>query len=93
MRYRVGQQVRVSERRHTGHHRTPAYLKGKTGLVQAASGPFRNPEDLAHGGDGMPPLPLYRVSFSQRELWPAYGGADEDRLHADLYEHWLEPNE
>jgi hypothetical protein len=93
VKYQPGQPVRVSGRAHSGHHRTPGYLKGKTGLIEAAAGPFRNPEELAYGGDGLPPVALYRVSFSQRELWRAYGGADADRLEADLYEHWLESAE
>lgn len=93
MRYRPGQRVRVSARAHAGHHRTPAYLKGKRGVVERASGPFRNPEDLAYGGDGLPARPLYTVSFSQRQLWPNYEGLQGDRVEADLYEHWLEEDE
>jgi nitrile hydratase len=91
--YRPGQRVRVSERAHAGHHRTPGYLKGKTGTIERVQGAFRNPEGLAYGGEGLPKRPLYAVSFSQRELWPAYGGPADDRLEADLYEHWLEEPE
>ena len=90
MRYRPGTRVRVSARAHTGHHRTPGYLKGKTGVVERVQGAFRNPEELAYGGDGLPERALYAVSFSQRELWPDYGGLARDRLEVDLYEHWLE---
>jgi nitrile hydratase len=61
--------------------------------VERAAGPFRNPEDLAYGGDGLPARPLYTVSFSQRQLWPMYEGPEGDRVEADLYEHWLEEDE
>jgi hypothetical protein len=90
MTFEPGQRVRVSDRAHAGHNRTPGYLKGKTGLVERVRGAFRNPEDLAYGDEGLPKQPLYTVSFSQCELWPAYGGPESDRLEADLYEHWLE---
>ena len=34
MSYGLGQRVRVDAREHEGHHRTPAYVKGKTGAIQ-----------------------------------------------------------
>ncbi len=91
MTYGPGERVRVSSRGHVGHHRTPAYLKGKTGTVQRMHGAFKNPETLAYGGDGLPAQPLYTVAFAQRELWRDYAGPRGDRLLVDLYEHWLEP--
>ncbi len=81
----------MSSRGHAGHHRTPTYLKGRTGTVQRMHGSFKNPETLAYGGDGLPAQPLYTVIFAQGELWPGYAGAPKDHLHVDLYEHWLEP--
>ena len=32
-----------------GHVRAPAYLRGKTGVIERALGAFRNPEKLAYG--------------------------------------------
>ena len=93
MRFRVGQGVRVADRRHEGHHRTPDYLKGATGTVARAHGLFTNPETRAYGGDGLPRGPVYQVEFAQRDLWPDYDGSDRDRLYVDVYEHWLEPAE
>jgi nitrile hydratase len=90
MRYRPGEHVRVSSRGHAGHHRTPAYLKGRTGTVERVHGSFKNPETRAYGGDGLPARPLYSVSFAQHDLWSGYGGRTDDRLYVDLYEHWLE---
>ena len=36
---------------------------------------------------------LYKVGFRQADLWSDYEGPDDDRLYADVYEHWLEPDE
>jgi nitrile hydratase len=73
------------------HFRTPAYVQGKTGRIEAIHGAFRNPETLAHGGDGLPQQFLYLVSFEQPQLWEGYETSRRDRLLIDLYEHWLEP--
>jgi nitrile hydratase len=59
--------------------------------VVAAYGAFRNPESLAHGGDGLPKQHLYRVQFLQRQVWDSYPGPAQDKLLVDLYDHWLEP--
>jgi nitrile hydratase subunit beta len=90
VRYRVGQTVRIAARPHEGHHRTPGYLKGKTGSVERVHASFTNPETRAYGGDGLPKEPLYLVGFAQRDVWPHYRGRDGDRIYADVYEHWLE---
>ena len=90
MTYRSGQPVRVATRPHEGHHRTPGYLKGKVGRVERVHAEFRNPETRAYGDDGLPLRTLYLVGFAQRDLWPDYRGGRDDRLYADLFEHWLE---
>lgn len=90
MRFRERQTVRVADRAHEGHHRTPAYLKGKSGTIERVHAAFRNPESRAYAGDGLPKRPLYLVSFAQRDLWPSYRGPATDSLHADVFEHWLE---
>jgi hypothetical protein len=89
-RFAVGDRVQVRAAETTGHVRTPAYIKGKTGTVVAALGAFRNPEQLAYGGDGEPRVPLYRVGFSQRHVWPDYQGAASDSVVTEIFEHWLE---
>jgi nitrile hydratase len=90
MSYRVGDQVRVANRGHEGHHRTPGYLKGKTGSVHRVHASFTNPETRAYGEDGLPKQPLYLVGFTQREVWPGYRGQASDRIYVDVFEHWLE---
>jgi nitrile hydratase len=84
--FRVGDPVRVSDREHEGHHRTPGYLKGRRGRVERVHGRFSNPETRAYGADGFPEVTLYQVVFSRDELWP--GAAD--RTYVDVFEHWLE---
>ena len=90
MSYAPGQAVRVASRPHVGHHRTPAYVKGKRGTIVRAHGPFTDPETRAYGGDGTPRRSLYLVRFAQTELWPDYADSQDDALLADVYEHWLE---
>lgn len=90
MTFEPGQRVRVAARPHTGHHRTPGYLKGKAGRVERVHTSYANPETRAYGDDGLPARTLYLVGFAQRELWPEYRGADGDRLLVDVFEHWLE---
>jgi nitrile hydratase len=93
MRFAPGDTVRVSDRPHEGHHRTPAYLKGRTGTVERVQQRFLNPETRAYGANGEPAQQLYLVGFGLPDLWPAYGGTAADRLLVDVFEHWLEAPE
>ena len=54
MTYSPGDHVRVLSSEKPGHVRTPGYLKGKSGWIEAVIGPFPNPEDLAYGLSGLP---------------------------------------
>ena len=90
MKYRAGQRVQVAARPHEGHHRTPGYLKGKIGIIERMHASFTNPETRAYGTDGLPKQPLYLVSFAQHDVWSAYRGRGDDRIYADVFEHWLE---
>jgi hypothetical protein len=86
-----GHRVRVAARPVLGHCRTPWYLRGKTGVVAAVQGTFKNPELLAYHKPGLPALVLYKVRFEQSAIWARYAGPPGDHLEADIYEHWLEP--
>jgi nitrile hydratase subunit beta len=90
MSYRAGERVRVAARRHDGHHRTPGYVKGKTGTVERVHASFTNPETRAYGADGLPFKRLYLVGFAQEDVWSAYRGPGSDRVYVDVFEHWLE---
>jgi hypothetical protein len=82
MTFRAGQQVRVSARPHDGHHRTPAYVKGRTGRIERVHGSFTNPETRAYGRDGLPEKTLYLVALD--------AGTSADTIYVDVFEHWLE---
>ena len=90
-RFAPGERVRVAARPVLGHCRTPWYLRGKTGIVAAVHGRFRNPELLAYHKPGLPARVLFKVRFKQSDLWGRYHGPAGDHLEADIYEHWLEP--
>jgi len=90
--FAVGDRVRVRDHVHTGHRRTPYYIRRRTGEVVRVAGRFLNPEQLAYGSTGLPGVTLYRVRFSQRSVWgDAYAGAAADTIDIEVYEHWLEP--
>lgn len=91
-RFRPGDRVRVLPDMVDTHHRTPGYVKGRIGRVEALSGSFYDPEDRAYGGSGLPKRELYLIEFGMRSLWgPRYQGGEGDKLLVDVYEQWLEP--
>ena len=89
-RFAAGDRVTVLAGDRPGHVRTPAYIRGRRGVVERLCGSFPDPESLAHGGSGLPLQPLYRVRFLQREVWPDYAGHPEDTLDIEIFQHWLE---
>lgn len=91
-RFQPGAAVRVRRADPLGHVRTPWYIRGKVGVIERLCGVYANPEELAYARPGTPLLPLYRVRFRQRDVWPDYGGRDEDTLDVEIYQHWLEPS-
>jgi nitrile hydratase subunit beta len=91
--FRPGQRVRVLGRPRSGHHRTPAYVKGRIGRVERFHGLVANPESRAYGAAGRPAQPLYMVSFSQADLWTGYRGGQADRVCLDILGSWLEEAE
>jgi len=90
-RFKPGEKVRVRKAFPLGHVRTPYYIRGHTGEVERVCGAFANPEELAQMRDGLPPQPLYRVRFLQREVWPDYRGNPADVVEVEIFQHWLEP--
>ena len=73
-----------------GHVRTPWYIRGCSGVVERICGAYPNPEELAYHRSGLPAQPLYRVRFSQRDVWPDYRGSASDTVDLEIYQHWLE---
>ena len=90
-RFKPGDKVRVDDRPAVGHCRTPLYLRGKRGVIAEVQGAYRDPERLAYHLSGLPAQVLYKVRFTQAEIWGRYDDSPGDRLEADIYEPWLEP--
>jgi nitrile hydratase len=90
-KFKSGDLVRVKVGFPPGHFRTPFYIQGKIGRVETIQGSYRNPESLAYGGDGLPKQVLYLICFDQKQVWEKYEGSPQDKVLADIYEHWLEP--
>ncbi|WP_343032082.1 SH3-like domain-containing protein [Roseovarius bejariae] len=85
----MSERVRVKAMMPPGHVRTPAYLRGKEGVIERALGHFRNPEQLAYGLPAEE-KPLYRVRFTMAEVWGEQAECPTDTLDAEIYAHWLE---
>jgi nitrile hydratase subunit beta len=90
-KFKPGQRVKVMKAYPLGHVRTPFYIRGHTGTIERLCGAFANPEELAQMRDGLPPQPLYRVRFLQKDVWPDYRGSAKDVLEVEIFQHWLEP--
>lgn len=88
--FRPGERVRVMKAYPLGHVRTPYYIRGASGVIERLCGASANPEELAQMRDGLPPRPLYRVRFLQREVWPDYRGGRDDTVDVEIFQHWLE---
>jgi nitrile hydratase len=73
-----------------GHVRTPFFLRGRVGEVEAYLGEDPNPEVMAYHDTNSAAVALYRIRFRQETLWPRYAGGPRDTVCADIFEHWLE---
>jgi nitrile hydratase subunit beta len=88
--FAVGEKVRVRKSAPLGHIRTPFYIRGHVGEIERLCGNFPNPEELAQMRDGLPAIPLYRVRFRQKDVWPDYRGPETDVVEIEIFQHWLE---
>jgi hypothetical protein len=82
-RFHVGDRVQVMRQNPDGNPRTPAYVRGKSGVVSELHGCMVNPLDH-HGVYA----PLCSVLFVVRDV---FGGASRDTLSVDVHEDWLAP--
>jgi len=89
-RFDIGSFVKVKLINLPGHIRTPGYVRGKIGRIRTIHGSFPNPEKMAYGRDGFPPVTLYGVLFEIAEIWNKH--SRNSKLIVDIYEHWLEPS-
>jgi nitrile hydratase len=89
-KFKAGDRVKVRKAYPLGHIRTPYYIRGQSGTIERLCGRFPNPEELAQMRDGLPPVPLYRVRFLQKDVWPDYAGPAQDTVDIEIFQHWLE---
>lgn len=85
--FKTGDKVRTRNMNPECHTRLPRYLRGHAGEIVTVHGAHVFPDTNAHGG-GENPQWLYTVRFTAAEVW---GGDSTDKIHADLWEPYLEP--
>ncbi|UWQ16797.1 SH3-like domain-containing protein [Jannaschia sp. M317] len=88
-RFRPGDPVQVLALGKSGHVRIPHYVRRQIGRVVEYCGTYLNPEDLAIGNTSGRAVDLYRVAFSQAQLWPDEDIPERDALIIEIYDHWL----
>ncbi len=89
--FRPGDGVRVGHRTPVGHYRVPAYLRGKSGVVEAVIEPAAiDNEEEAYGRNAGSRRHYYRIALPLSEVWPGYDGPPDDGLRIEVFETWLE---
>lgn len=88
-RYRLGQRVVTCATPADHHTRLPAYLRGRTGVIERVLGPHVFADSHAQGL-GEDPQWLYTVVFEARELWDI-AAAPGHRVSFDAWQPYLEP--
>lgn len=86
-RFAVGDAVRVRQWQSPGHHRCPAYVRGKAGTVVAVQGSFSLPDVEAHATDRVVEA-LYTVGFAATDLFAE--ASPSDRVNVGLWDSYLE---
>jgi ribosomal protein L21E len=81
--FHVGRKIRIKAESPNGTHRTPEYIKGKTGVIEKAHGVVFGYE-IDHREDWGP---LYTVVFETMEIANVSG---KDKILVDVHEDWLE---
>ena len=82
----MGDKVSVRTDHVPGHHRLPAYVRGKTGTVVGVSPAYPFPDAHAHGIQA-DDEPTYDVRFTSADLWPQ--AADAAFVHVGVFESYL----
>ena len=89
--FKPGDGVRVGRRAPVGHYRVPAYLRGKSGVVEAVIEPAAiDNEEEAYGRNAGSRRHYYRIALPLSEVWPGYDGRPDDGLRIEVFETWLE---
>ncbi|SDR60799.1 nitrile hydratase [Rhizobiales bacterium GAS113] len=87
----LGDAVRILTRSPVGHYRTPIYLRGKAGLVEAVIEPAGvDNEEEGFGRNAGSKRHYYRIAIPMTEIWSDYAGSPRDGLRIEVFETWLE---
>jgi len=81
-KFKIGDAIVVKRNQAGGNPRTPAYVRGKRGVIAAVHGIIENFRDHR----GLYP-PLYTVKFELEELFQQRG---RDTVWVDVHEEWLQ---
>ena len=87
-RFKAGDRVTVRGDYVPGHHRLPAYIRGKSGVVVSESPVYPFPDAHAHGVQAADE-PTYDVRFNTADLWP--NAADAAFVHVGVFQSYLMP--
>ncbi len=85
--FKPGDAVSVRSDLVPGHHRLPAYIRGKRGVVVSESPAYPFPDAHAHGVQAEDE-PTFDVRFSSADLWP--NAADAAFVHVGVFQSYLE---
>ena len=88
-KFKINDEIAVDNRSSSGHCRTPAYIRGKKGVIERICGQYPNPEEIASCKKDPKIITLYRCRFKQIDVWDNYSGKDSDTIELEIYEHWL----
>jgi hypothetical protein len=89
--FKVGESVRVLDRRPVGHYRVPTYLRGRTAVIEAVvERSWLNNEEEAFGRNAGDLRHYYRLALAMKDVWPGYRGSPVDGLRIEVFETWLE---
>ncbi len=86
-RFKPGDRVTVRADYVPGHHRLPAYIRGKNGVVVSESPVYPFPDAHAHGVPAADE-PTYDVRFNTADLWP--NSAAAAFVHVGVFQSYLE---
>lgn len=82
----LGAAVLARPPRRDEHSRTPGYVGGRTGIIQADHGRRDLPSSAVNGDDPVRREQVYAVSFTAQALF----GSGQHRVTVDLYASALE---
>ena len=89
-KFKVGDPVVVRELPVLFYTRTPEYVRGARGQIDAVAYESPAPEDETWDIPDATPEWFYVVRFSMAELWNDFNGPPADSLRTEIPERWLE---